>query len=541
MYLNFSKMTIRRRFALSVLSVVVLLMSLLGLLRIKLAYVAADHDLKAKIITTSKLAALSFSDPLWNYHQAGLDIASEALFTDDEIASLLLTAANEDELYQKQRSGQAYQPDNLIIIHQDIYRNDKYLGTLSIGFTNFFRLAALQREIVNTLVSILVIATIIGLLISYISNRLTRPIYRLSEGTDELAKGNLMQRLVIDSDDEIGRLGQKFNAMAETLYNMLQELASKNKILEEEITNRQQAETELRRAHDQLETKVQLRTQELTAANQELRAMNDELIQTVSLLQKTQRQLVESEKMASLGNLVAGVAHEINTPVGVGITAASHLVDIVNDFRARIAAGNLTHTELRHFVDANDETGQMILTNLERAASLIRSFKQVSVDQGSEQQRVFDLKHYLEDIIQSLHAPLKKTKHTVRIDCPDHLLIDGFPGSIAQIVTNLLMNSLVHAYEPDAAGQIRLTLQRQDAMLLFSYCDDGRGMSPDVLEKIFDPFFTTRRGAGSTGLGLHILYNIVTQKLHGSVECESKPNEGTCFLIRFPIAAPRPE
>jgi signal transduction histidine kinase len=178
----------------------------------------------------------------------------------------------------------------------------------------------------------------------------------------------------------------------------------------------------------------------------------------------------------------------------------------------------------------------MILKNLQRAAELIQSFKQVAVDQSSEERRVFPVKAYLEEVLLSLHPKIKRTHHTVEIHAPDDLALDSYPGAFSQIVTNLVMNSLVHAYEADESGHLVFDLNQRDGYLIFEYADDGKGISKENLGKIFDPFFTTKRGQGGSGLGLHIIYNLVTQKLDGTIRCESAEGRGTRFLIEVPIS-----
>ncbi len=239
--------------------------------------------------------------------------------------------------------------------------------------------------------------------------------------------------------------------------------------------------------------------------------------------------------MAALGGLVAGVAHEINTPVGVGVTAASLLEDKTKSFREIYSSGQMKRSDLEKYLDTAEQSSQMLLRNLQRAAELIQSFKQVAVDQSSEERREFRVKHYLEEILLSLRPQLKKTQHTISINGDETLTLDSYPGVFSQIVTNLVMNSLVHAYEPDEAGQLTFEFEQVKNRLAFEYADDGRGIAKENLSKIFDPFFTTKRGQGGSGLGLHIIYNLVTQKLGGTIRCESEVGKGTRFVIELPV------
>jgi PAS domain S-box-containing protein len=302
-----------------------------------------------------------------------------------------------------------------------------------------------------------------------------------------------------------------------------------------DITQRKEAEEALRQVHEQLESKVERRTEDLLAMNEELQAVNKELQYTLENLQQTQAQLVHSEKMASLGSLVAGIAHEINTPVGVGVTATSHLQKITKDFAYLYAAGDLKRRDLTNYLTDSEEALSIIFSNLERASQLIRSFKQVSVDQSSEARRVFNIKQYLNEILLSLHPKLKRTQHKVTVQCEEKLQMDSYPGAFGQIITNLIMNSLIHAYESEQAGELTITILQGADKTSLIYSDDGKGMNKDVVAQIFNPFFTTKRGMGGTGLGLYILYNLVKQQFSGTIQCESELGKGTKFVIEIPV------
>jgi len=278
--------------------------------------------------------------------------------------------------------------------------------------------------------------------------------------------------------------------------------------------------TNLRRFNQNLEQLVNERTQELS--------------KTLEHLTATQTKLVESEKMAALGGLVAGVAHEINTPLGIGVTAASLLASKATTFFETYTAGTMKRSDLERFLDTAMQSSSMLLANLNRAAELIQSFKQVAVDQSNEEQRTFKIKTYLEEILLSLRAKLKTTQHKVMIQGDENIIVDSYPGAFSQIVTNLIMNSLLHAYDLEDAGELVIDFKQDEQKVIFEYTDNGKGISPENLTKIFDPFFTTKRGQGGTGLGLHIVYNLVTQKLKGNIQCQSQVGKGTKFIIQFP-------
>lgn len=295
-----------------------------------------------------------------------------------------------------------------------------------------------------------------------------------------------------------------------------------------DITLRKQADEKLDHYHKHLEELVAERTSALQAANEHLQT-------SLQQLHETQDQLVQSEKMASLGGLVAGVAHEINTPVGVGVTAISHLQMKLDEYGTRYESGELTRSDFEGLLDLANEVGSIIHSNLDRAAGLIRSFKQVAVDQTSNEVRNFELKEYLNEILQSLNPNLKSAAHTVSVNCADGIVLCNHPGALSQVMTNLIMNSIIHGFDGRTNGNIIINVnQTNDNKVTIDYIDNGKGISQENIQKIFEPFFTTRRGQGGSGLGMHIVYNLVNQTLGGKIHCSSREGEGIAFQIILP-------
>ncbi|MBE1302349.1 MAG: hypothetical protein GJ680_20865 [Alteromonadaceae bacterium] len=265
-----------------------------------------------------------------------------------------------------------------------------------------------------------------------------------------------------------------------------------------------------------LEEQVNLRTEDLVNAH---------------------KQLIESEKNASLSGLVAGVAHEINTPVGISVTAASNLIERCKLLQRSFDQGTLKKSEFAGHVDNIFQSADMVLSNLTRAADLIRSFKEVSVDQISQQRRTFNFRHYLDEIMASLNPRLRRENVSVEIDCDADIQIDSYPGAIAQLITNLAINAVLHAFEEQDGGIIKIHVRKSGDMINLNFSDNGRGIPASDLDKIFEPFYTTKRGKGGSGLGLQIISNIVNIRLGGTIKCESELGKGTTFHMQF-LATP---
>jgi signal transduction histidine kinase len=277
-------------------------------------------------------------------------------------------------------------------------------------------------------------------------------------------------------------------------------------------------------------------------AENELRASKDRAESALTDLRETQKSLIEAEKLAALGSLVAGVAHEVNNPVGISLTVASSLARRCENFAAELEDGQLRRSRLVEFVEGNREAANQLVGNLQRAGELIQSFKQVAVDRSHEQRRQFDLRQSTEQIISSLRPGLKKTKVELVPEIPDGIMLDSYPGAYGQVVTNLVLNAVTHGFADGLLGTIKIEARRMNAAQLeLVIADDGLGMSEEVQRRAFDPFFTTRRTQGGTGLGLHIVYNLVTRRLGGRITFASAPSRGTTFRITLPVVAPRTE
>ena len=242
--------------------------------------------------------------------------------------------------------------------------------------------------------------------------------------------------------------------------------------------------------------------------------------------------------MSALGSMVAGVAHELNTPIGNSLTVASALQDQAQEFNNTLAQG-LTRKQLEYFVHRVQEGTNILMNALSQAADLVASFKQVAVDQTSVNRRPFDLRTTVDTILLTLSADIRKTGHTVECQIPENISMNSFPGPLGQVLTNLINNALLHAFDNQVNGHVLITavLTSTDQVRI-TVQDDGCGITPAHLNRVFDPFFTTKLGQGGSGLGLHIVYNLVQELLGGRIQVDNTPGSGACFTLLLPLEAP---
>ncbi|MBC3764832.1 sensor histidine kinase [Neptunicella marina] len=352
----------------------------------------------------------------------------------------------------------------------------------------------------------------------------------------------MLQRSFNNLIDDLIHSQEKLNDAQAELRDANKRLDEQNLTLEQEVAKKtaslSQIMLDLERQKDELLNKQQELESEVNAKSKmaaELRKSHDELESSLKDLSAAKDQLVESERMASLGGLVAGIAHDVNTPLGIGVTAASFLQERLKNLQIAYENKTLSTKAMNAFIMESQQTTTLLMNNLNRASSLIASFKQVAVDQTSEVERHINIKVYLGEIIQSLAPQLKKTKHQIDIDCPDDLELYCAPGIIAQIFTNMIMNSVIHGFEDIEYGHIQINVSKSASKVIINYKDDGKGMSDEVLNQHFDAFFTTTRGRGGSGLGTHIMYNLVTQALKGNIKANSSPGKGVSYRISFPL------
>lgn len=400
--------------------------------------------------------------------------------------------------------------------------NDQYFGTnMESNYKGWnivlYEHVSKQRvKVVQFMIVLSVIIVFSTLTVIAIGNRLNNVISlnlaRFVDRTRSIAEGDYNEIVESSRFLEFNEIGNNFTQMAEKIQKRETKIIAQNK--------------EIESMNKDLEIRVKERTLELSQAN-------EKLAHTLINLNETREQLIESEKLASLSNLVAGLAHEINTPLGIILTVVTYMQDSTKKITDKLEGNSLTRDELIKYTESMLESEVLIFDNVTRTTDLIGSFKLISSDQTSHESRVIDLTDYIDNIVRGLEPNLKKSNISINLVAPKPIEINTVPGSIYQVMVNLIMNAALHGYHSNA-GQIDVSIREQSDSVDILVQDHGAGISEENLKHIFEPFFTTTRGAGGTGLGLNIAYNAIKQNLKGSITVDSVIGKGTKFIVTLP-------
>ena len=517
--------------------------------QISVEYNAAKRDVKKELDIIQRTFETSLSTALWNLDR------KQIVATVNGISELPAVVAVEiyDESTLIARSGiELYEIRGLekLFWHEFSLRYESSHRSENIGIVKVYSSSKVVWNRIELgvllLVAVAVLKTIIlCLLIMIVFDRLlTKPLGLLAKEANDIDPDNIKEsRVTIQGkhENELTILGNALNNMMDKVAGTIGELDELNRDLEKKVKLRteklNEAVTELDAKKSDLEQEVIIRIQKESALEKSRESLQTSLTQ----LKETQSQLVEAEKMASLGGLVAGVAHEINTPVGLSLTGATHLQHLLSTLEKAFTAGELEEEEFKIFLSDGSELAHSMVISLKRAADLIKSFKQIAVDQTHETVRTFLMANYINEVLISLRNKLKQTAVVVKVECDEELLVTGYPGIWSQIITNFVSNSLIHGFGKGQKGNIQLVFSDLGDQLQLDYRDDGKGMEQNIAEKIYDPFYTTNREDGGSGLGMHIVYNLVKQKLRGSIVTESSPGKGVHFKISVPKTIDLPE
>jgi signal transduction histidine kinase len=475
--------------------------------------VRREHEalISGDIDRLAKLSALAMREPLWQFVPEQAESIIEAAFVNPDV---LLIEVNDDKgrpFAQRWRDGYTNLELGADVVERTlpVERDGLGLGKLRVvmsvsGYGQ--KLASARGQYWRTAAIILAASVVIFLLV--LQWGLVRPVRRLVESSLQLAKGDLRHPIEAGSFTELGQLSGSLEQTRQALLKLFSELEARNQALAD--------------ANENLELRVAERTQSLEEAMEALR--------------RTQEEMLQSEKLASLGRVVAGVAHELNTPIGNALTVSTTVASHLEVLQRELAEGALRRSSLTDFIDNTRDGIAIFVRNIERAAQLISNFKQVAIDHVTDQRRVFDLAEVTQEVLSTVEPAVRRGGCHVQTHLVQGLSCDGFPGAYGQVLTNLVMNVLLHAYPQGQGGEIEVSIfeTAQPGEVGLSVRDHGVGMTEQVKRQVFDPFFTTRFGMGGSGLGMHIVHTLVTRTLQGSIAIQSEPGAGCNISICFP-------
>jgi signal transduction histidine kinase len=435
---------------------------------------------------------LSLARPMWNYEYPTVQLAIQVDARSADVSWIILRDADgviQAGIIKGADGAMATQPADIEAARAGIrpaYRTERKLeyqgegiGTIEVAVSDTQRQADFTSRVLSTILAQLAISlATLGAVVVWVRLFIIRRLAQLQKVVSKFGGQGFGIRAPEGRMDEIGRLARQFNAMAGTIHAYSTEMED--------------------------------------------------------LVKERTVQLVESEKLAFLGSLVAGIAHEINTPVGVCLTAITYMENRIQEVHRQYRDGGLSKAGFDGFLDELKRSSEMIVSNLNRTSELVRTFRGIGADQLKDDCRVFNLGDYLREVIFSLSPKLRKLAHEVGVDCPPDINVRSYPSALYQVVSNLVVNSITHGFDDGRKGRIEISVCQYPDHLALVYSDNGRGIPADSLPQIFNPFYTTKRGQGGTGLGLYIAYTLIN-KLHGSISCASEPGAGAVFTIKLPL------
>ncbi|OUS72045.1 ATP-binding protein [Pseudoalteromonas sp. A601] len=569
----------------SVLSVYFLLTFVVTCGQVIAEYVNTKDYIRDELTTLQKTFSRSLTRAIWELNTKQTITTAEGLLAIPMIEGIIVRDDSGEIISQLGRSLDIRELYSQQLVQEEAIIEDTPSGLFGYTFPLIFEFSGRatqvgdvtlfsSREVVFSRIMISIyflignamIKTTFLIILFLIAFRklLTDPLEQLTEQIEDLELNDLEgQHINIETTEhnELKVMEQSFNKLIDKVVQYRQELEHTQKELiisnekldqhnlqlEQEVarktSNLSQAMMDLQQQKYELEKQKLTLTEEVDLrrhTEQELLTKQKEMQRYVDELNLAQERLVGSEKMAALGGLVAGITHDINTPVGIGVTATSFLQERLMQIEAAYKDKTLSPKALEEFINDAKQSTSLLTSNLDRASELVASFKQIAVDQASEAVRTINFKEYLGEVIRSLHPKIKNTSHHINLDCPEDLTLNLPAGAISQIFTNLIMNSLIHGFDGLNNGVIDILIKDDDSQVIIDFKDNGNGVSEQQLEKLFDPFFTTKRDQGGSGLGTHITFNLVKQTLSGEIEASSSPGNGLHYHISFPKDMPKP-
>lgn len=573
--------SISRKLLSRVLSVYFVLTFIVTGVQILAEYYNAKSNINSELLTLERTFSSSLTRAVWELNTEQVTDIAKGLVAIPMIHSILVTNENGETIVEfgDIENNASFKTEEVQTEHETYVNLESFSqGTFGHTFDLIFEFSGRNTQVgsVTLLSSNQVIFNrievgiyfLIGnamlktaaliLLFSIAFNRLlTTPLTELTEqmrrfDIDDPYSSRINSKII--ENNELKVLQNAYNSLIDQLVIYKEELADAqqqilqtnqkldehNLMLEQEVakkasslsSNMLKMELQQRDMIEQ-QKKLEEENERRKRTEQRLLKTNKELTQSIDELNKAQERLLDAEKMASLGNLAAEVSHEVNTPIGISITSASYLADIMEEVDKKVQKDELSNQDAIEYCKNAQQSIDLLTKNLKRASELVASFKQVAVDQTSNKVREVNMKQYVEEVVHSLEPRLKNTHHKINVNCPKHLDVHTHAGAISQIFTNLIMNSVIHGFENQDEGVIDIDISMENERIKIDFNDNGRGVSSEELNKLFDQFYTTRENQGGSGLGTHIVQNLVVDNLNGRISAHSKPGKGLHYHIEF--------
>ena len=573
--------SISRKLLTRVLSVYFVLTFIVTCVQIGAEYVNTKSHINSELLTLEKTFSGSLTRAVWELNtQQAIDIA-EGLVAIPMIKGIMVTDENDDviaQLGEKSSDDFFNQPEQVARNNEYISINSLSDGLFGHSFPLIFEFSGRTTKVGTVVLlssneviferieigiyflignAMVKTAALVFLFSLAFSQLLTNPLNELTEQINQFDiddpeasklhtinyennELNILQTAYNSLLDELIQYQVRLSTAKQEILSANHKLDDQNLVLEQEVAKKTSSLSTTMLEMNKQQRELIGQQEQLKAENirrsqteQTLTQTNKELKNSIQELSKAQERLLDAEKMAILGKLSAEISHEINTPIGVSITSTSYLSDLLSSLQEDINNQKLTKRSLDDFANNADQSLRLLLNNLNRASDLITSYKQVAVDQTSDKTRKINVAQYLNEIIQSLHPKLKKTKHTIKVNCADNIDIYCHAGAISQIFTNLIINSIIHGFDSIESGTITINAMLKGERLFLHYQDNGIGVPQDKLSQLFDPFYTTKSGDGGTGLGTHIINELVTDTLNGQIVAHSDAGQGLSYDIEF--------